>query len=58
LPHTFFFLHRTWLAAALKNIPPRVYLLTDLTYWTAVKTILTHPILSIRYLLSRLSSFS
>lgn len=52
LPSTFFFLHNTWLQAALKNAPDRVYLLSELSYWNVCKTLLRHPILSIRYLLS------
>ncbi len=54
LPKTFFFLHRVWLEAALKNQPERIYLITELTYWNVIKIMLTHPILSWRYLLSRL----
>lgn len=54
LPHTFFFVHRIWLNAALKYSPDRIYILSELTYWAAFKTILAHPIHSIRYLLLRL----
>ncbi|MBS0634120.1 MAG: NUDIX hydrolase [Verrucomicrobia bacterium] len=52
LPKTFFFLHRTWLKAALENKPSRVYLMHDLTYWRVIKTLLCHPILCLKYLLS------
>jgi len=54
LPPTLFFLHRIWIETALKNQPDRVYMMTELTYWRASKLLLTHPILTIRYILSRL----
>jgi 8-oxo-dGTP diphosphatase len=54
LPSTFFFLHRSWLEVALLNIPSRAYFMNNLTYYRAIKTILSHPILSFRYLLSRM----
>lgn len=54
LPKTLFFLHKTWLDTALKNAPERVYLLSELNLWTLLKTILRHPILSIRYLLTQI----
>ncbi|MCE5294869.1 MAG: NUDIX hydrolase [Chlamydiales bacterium] len=54
LPATFFFLHRSWLDIALQNLPSRAYFMDNLTYYQAIKTILSHPILSFRYLLSRL----
>ncbi len=54
LPPTFFFLHRTLLEVALRKAPQRIYFQTELTYWKAFKTAISHPILSIRYLLSRL----
>jgi 8-oxo-dGTP pyrophosphatase MutT (NUDIX family) len=55
LPRTFFFLHRTWLNAALKNSPNRIYLMTELTYWKCLKTLVQHPIYALRYLLTRIT---
>lgn len=54
LPKNFFFLHRIWLEAALKNLPERIYLITELTYWNVIKIIISHPLLSFRYILSRI----
>ncbi len=54
LPKTLFFLHQSWIETSLKNLPDRIYMMNELTYWRAITTILSHPILSIRYILSRL----
>ncbi len=54
LPSTLFFLHSSWINIARKNLPDRIYMMNELTYWRAIKTIVSHPILSIRYILSRL----
>ncbi len=54
LPATLFFLHKTWLQTALKKQREQEYVMHELTYWRAFKTILQHPIYAVRYLLSRL----
>ncbi len=54
LPYAFIPLHHSWVKTALKNDHTRIYLMTELTYWNAIKTIIMHPIISIRYILSRM----
>jgi 8-oxo-dGTP diphosphatase len=55
LPKTLFFVHKEWITEALaNNSVPILATLDNLTYFTALKLIFQHPILSIRYILSRL----
>lgn len=55
LPKLTFFLHKEWLKIALENRPtPVLAKMTQLTYCTCIKLLLQHPLLSLRYLLSRI----
>ncbi len=55
LPEPFFFLHAEWVQDALLNAKePLVKKMTSITFFALIKNILCHPILLLRYLLSRL----
>lgn len=55
LPKSFFFLHKDWLQDALIHHPHIIHKeITQITYGTALKLLLKHPIKVLRYLFSRL----
>lgn len=54
LPSSLFFLHREWLAAMQENREPVMRMMHSVTYLRALFLLFSHPILSIRYILSRL----
>lgn len=55
LPRFFFFLHQEWLNDALLNMPCVIIRpTTSVTWWTLAKIVATHPLLLLRYLLSRM----
>lgn len=55
LPHNFFFLHLEWLEDALKNNSEVIHRAIDkVTYFNLMKYLLSHPIDTFRFALSRL----
>jgi 8-oxo-dGTP diphosphatase len=54
LPPLLFFLHKSWIEEALKNLSSTgTYTMDELTYGRCLKLIVQHPILCLRYFLSR-----
>jgi 8-oxo-dGTP pyrophosphatase MutT (NUDIX family) len=57
LPTTLFFLHREWIDVALeKRAEPVTRMIASVTYLRCLRLIFCHPILCIRYILSRILS--
>lgn len=55
LPRPFFFIHKKWLDDALEHRPqPFEKPLEGVTYWNFAKHLLCHPLLTARFLLSKM----
>ena len=55
LPQPFFFLHQEWLNDALFNhSTPIICKMNSITWWAVIKNAMAHPLLMLRYLLSRI----